>query len=95
MLETLSPFAKTMPSNYQVKPVEVDLASTPGETLTEEAWAKHERQCSPYYDWDDYRKVHENVNDTTDHPELAKKMKEKAEILQWSKLLDELEPFHR
>lgn len=93
MLEMLSAYAKTMPSNYQLVPVEVSLELAPGATLDDEAWAKHERQCSPYYDWGEYQKIHERVLDTIDHPEYAKKVKEQILLQQWSDLLDELEPF--
>lgn len=90
----LSSYAKTVPSNYQIKEIVVEDDIDPGESLDDEAWAKHERQCSPYYDWPDYQKTHEKVLDVLDHPEYAKRMREKAEIQQWSELLDQLEPFH-
>lgn len=89
----LSAFPKTVPSNYQVQPVEVSLVLTPGETLDEEAWNKHERQCSPFYEWWDYKKRHEDVMVLLDHPEYSKRMHEEALVSHWNELLDELEPF--
>lgn len=90
----LSSCANTVPSNYNIIPVELDSGITPGSSLTAEAWCKHERQCSPFYEWWDYKKRHEDVLILLDHPIYAKRMQEAALVTHWNELLDELEPFN-
>jgi len=90
----LSSYANTVPSNYRLIPLELIPELALGESLTEEAWDKHERQCSPFYEWWDYKKRHEDVLVLLDHPVYAKRMQEQATITQWNDLLNELEPFN-
>jgi len=40
MIETLQPHAKTIPDNYQVKPIEVTYEGEPGHTIGEDHWRR-------------------------------------------------------
>lgn len=92
MLSVLSPSPKTIPSNYQIKPIDVSIGGEAGSTLDEEAWDKHERQCSPFYDWSAYERSFEEV--LFEHPVYARRMREDAMVSAWNELLNHLEPFN-
>lgn len=80
-----------MPSNHVIVGGTTDNpeADTPGGTLTEEAWAKSERQANPDYDWAGYQFCVKNA--LFDHPRLAHREAEQAVATHWNDILTELE----
>lgn len=91
MNKMLSPFAKTMPSNYTIVGGTTDNpeAALAGGSLTKEAWAKAERQANPDYDWAGYQYCVKNS--LFDHPRLAHREAEQAMIMHWNDILTELD----
>ena len=88
----LSPFAKSIPSNYQVVGEDVTLGIAPGESCTEYHWDKAERQESEYYDWDSYAAC---VAPKVEHPEYVRRSEEAKAFQKWEVILNELEPLPR
>lgn len=80
----LDPRAKTIPSNYSVKGLEVDLGETPGYSLTEDAMDKARRQESEYYDWKGYEAL---TNPVVEHPEYRSKGEAFALTKHWEEIL--------
>lgn len=95
MVTLLDSRAKTIPSNYDVQPLEVIApgSETPGYSLTEEQWAKAARMADPNYDWASYQAAIKNS--LFDHPALAHREHEESVTAEWDSILKELEPFHR
>ena len=89
----LSPHAKTVPSNYNVVGVDVDLSGCPpGHSCTEEAWAKAERMESEYFDWESYMNCQ---YPKFEHPEYLSRVEDHKMSLKWNDILQELEPLPR
>lgn len=88
----LSPFAKSIPSNYQVQGEDVSLGIAPGESCTEDQWLKAERQESEFYDWESYVAC---VAPKVEHPEYVRRSEEAKVHQKWEKVLNELEPLPR
>jgi hypothetical protein len=88
----LSPYAKSIPSNYGIKGEDVTLGITPGESCTPDQWDKAQRQESEYYDWDSYAKA---VAPTVEHPEYVRRSEEDKVFQKWEAILNELEPLPR
>lgn len=88
----LSPFAKTVPSNYSIQAHELSLGIEPGESCTSDQWDKAQRQESEYYDWDSYVNC---VTPKVEHPEYVRRSEEDKVYQHWEKVLNELEPLPR
>lgn len=82
----LDPRAKTVPSNYSVMGIDVDLGLSPGYSLTEEAMDKAKRQESEYYDWKGYEAL---ANPVVEHPEYRAKGEAFALRVFWEEKLKE------
>lgn len=87
--------AKTVPSNYDVRGVDVVVPGSeePGYSLTPEQWAKAERMADPNYDWSNYQNAIKNS--LFDHPDFAHREHEAAVTQEWNEILSDLEPFRR
>lgn len=85
----LSPYAKTMPSNYSIQGVDVDLSLEPGSSCTEEEWAKAERMESEYFDWESYMYCQ---MPKMEHPVYAKRIDDHLLVEHWEEVLHKLEP---
>lgn len=93
MQTLLSSRAKTVPNNYQVRGVDIEVpgAEVPGYSCTPEQWEKAKRMEDPNYDWSNYQAAIKNS--LFDHPALAHREREEAVISEWNEVLKELEPF--
>lgn len=91
---SLSSRAKTVPSNYNVRGVDMVVPGSeePGYSLTPDQWAKADRMNDPNYDWNSYQNAIKNS--LFDHPALAHRETDQALAMQWNDLLKELEPFN-
>lgn len=91
MIVLLYPSAKTVPSNYIVSgfTIENPLASVPGGTLDDEAWAKAARQADPNYDWTGYESGSKRV--LFDHPQFANRETDYGLATQHNDILHELD----
>lgn len=95
MQKLLECFPKTMPTNYQVKGMEVsDVGSdVPGYSITQDQIDKAIRMEDPNYDWAAYER---SIKDPLfDHPDFASRQGEFAMTAEWNDLLSQLEPFKR
>ena len=68
MLKSLASFPKTVPSNHVFEAIEFvnPDALEVGGTLSDDAWAKAQRQADPHYDWSNYQ--HYATRITVEHP---------------------------
>ena len=92
MLLLLSPRAKTMPGNYQVKGFATEDLGSPGYSLTEEAMERARKQEMEYYDWRTYEAVQDPQ---VEHPEYRSKGEAFALATHWEGIMRELEPMPR
>ena len=88
----LSPYVKTIPSNYQVQGMTLEMEGPPGFSVTEEQWEKAKRMESEYWDWDSYSRVQ---TPTVEHPQYAARAEHEKLFAKWEEYLQELEPLPR
>lgn len=89
---SLSPRAKTVPSNYDRQGYDSGDLGPPGYTITAEAMNKAYRQENEYYDWRTYEQTQ---NPQVEHPEYRSKGQAAALAVHWEGILNELEPLPR
>lgn len=83
---------KTVPSNYEVKGMELYEEGPPGFSITDDQLAKAKRMEDPHYDWWSYQQSASNP--LFDHPNLANREHDRGLAMGWNDLLKELEPFN-
>lgn len=95
MRTLLASYPKTVPNNYEIKGEDVEIAGSevPGFSLTPDQWDKAIRMEHPDYDWGGYEKSASRV--LFDHPSLAHREHEEAQLYEWNTILNDLEPFNR
>lgn len=95
MKTLLASFPKTVPSNHTVKGMELQEAGAevPGYSCTPEQWDKAQRMEHPDYDWSGYQKSASRV--LFDHPSLAHREHDEAQLVEWNSILNDLEPFNQ
>lgn len=95
MKTLLASYPKTAPSNYRVKGEDVTVpgAEVPGYSLTPDQWDKAIRMEHPDYDWNGYQKSASRI--LFDHPSLAHREHEEAQLVEWNSILNDLEPFNQ
>lgn len=95
MKTLLASYPKTAPSNYQVKGEDITVpgSEVPGYSLTADQWEKAKRMEHPDYDWNGYTKTASRV--LFDHPSLAHREHEEAQLVEWNSILNDLEPFNQ
>lgn len=85
----LSPSAKTIPSNYQIQGIDMDLGLDPGSSCTEDQWDKAQRMESEYYDWESYMLCQ---LPKMEHPVYTKRIDDHLVVEHWEDILNKLEP---
>lgn len=87
--------AKSIPSNYHVKGVELNAegSSEPSYSLSEDQWAKAKRMEDPHYDWYAYQQCVSKA--LFDHPDFAHRQHDEAIEAEWADILNNLEPFNK
>lgn len=95
MKTLLASYPKTVPNNYEVRGQEVSDAGAevPGYSLTPDQFAKAQRMEDPNYDWNGYQKSASRI--LFDHPSLAHREHEEAQLVEWNSILNDLEPFNQ
>jgi hypothetical protein len=95
MRTLLASYPKTVPNNYEVKGEDIEIAGAgdPGYSLTPDQWEKAIRMEDPNYDWNGYTTAATRV--LFDHPSLAHKEHDEAQLIEWNNILNDLEPFNR
>lgn len=89
---TLSPFAKTVPDNYNRTGMDTGAFGPPGYSCTPDQMSKAQRMESEYYDWSSYEKVQ---NPQVEHPEYRSRGQAAALAVHWEQIVSTLEPLPR
>lgn len=92
MLLSLSPRAKTVPSNYTRTGYATEDFGPPGYSLTEAAMENARRRESEYFDWRTYEQAQDPQ---VEHPEYRSLGEAFALATHWERVVAELEPLPR